>query len=794
MQRFGNIFRAFVLLGFAVLVPLTPAQGQTEYVRLSIPAKPMAEALIEFAIQSRLSISVSGVDFGDTISQPLVGTFQKDDALRRLLARSAFDFEYVDSMTVRIRRAEPADSRVSRQEPMVETILVTATKRQQTKQNLPYSIAVTTGRQLEDFGVETSHGLTSQVAGLTTTNLGSGEDKLFVRGLTDSILPGLSESVVGVYLDESRIVDGAPDPNIRLIDIDRVEVLRGPQGSLYGAGSLSGLVRIVTNKPDFNSVAIMAQTSVSSTEHGGVSTNFGGMFNLPLVSDVLALRIVGYDDDQAGYIDEMRLHLSNTNRTQTNGGRAQLGWQPDAAWNVIASLAVQNTNAADSQYYLKSLVPQTRDNFLLEPHSDNFAQAGITANGALGWANIVTSTSFVGRHLENRFDASYAWPQLTGFPLGPSPFDYTRKIQSFTHETRLSSTGDGPWKWLAGLFLAHRDEDFQSSLTGPDATGETVVARAEAREDRANEAALFGEVTYDFTSEWSLTAGARIFDSSRKVSARGSGFLFSPSDTFNGTNSQTGVAPKAVLEYRPSTRMTFYAQYSEGYRLGGLGADGPSGGSGLENRFASDELHNYELGSKLSFLAGRASVDAATYFVTWDKVQTDQIAPDGAFYILNAGTVHDAGLEVELASRPFENMSVQANAFWNNASLSKTNPLLANGEGVLPGAPDVTASLSGRYEFRIDQSDDGFASLNYSYVGVSHLGFGESTQTMGGYRLAGVRAGVARGPWQLVLFVDNLTNDRGNTFAFGNPFDLNRGPQVTPPHPRTVGVSLTWSR
>ena len=431
-------------------MPFGAALAQTEYVRISIPSKPLADALIDFAIQAHLSISEAGVDFGNAVSRPLVGTFQKDDALRQLLSGSAFSFEYVDSSTIRIRKnAQTQNGAVDRQQT-IETVLVTATKRTDIVRDLPYSISVITGRQLEDFGIDSPHELTSQVAGLTTTNMGPGEDKFFVRGLTDSVLPGLSESVVGVYLDELRIVDDAPDPNLRLVDIDRVEVLRGPQGTLYGAGSLSGLVRIITNKPDFNAVAMMAQTSVSSTEHGGISTDWNGMLNLPLVAGVLSLRIVGYDDSDAGYIDETRLHRSSTNATQTEGGRAQLGWEPNATWNVIASVTAQNIKSEDSQYYFANAIPLTRDNYLLEPHSDNFLQAAVTANGSLAWADIVSNTSFVGRHLDNRFDASYAWPQLTGYPFGPSPFDYTRKIQSFTHETRIASTDDGPWKWLGG--------------------------------------------------------------------------------------------------------------------------------------------------------------------------------------------------------------------------------------------------------------------------------------------------------------------------------------------------------
>ena len=782
-----------VLVGLLFAIFAEPAWAQTQYLRFAIPARLLSDALIDFAVQAHVSISTSGVNFGRTSSQALFGTFQREDALKRLLRGTRFTFDYVDADTFRVRayatnELGPSVART----PNIETVLVTATKREETVQTLPYAISAVSGRQLIEAGIESAHGLTLEAAGLTVTNLGSGEDKLFVRGLTDSIVPGLSESVVGVYLDDARIVDDAPDPDLALIDIDRVEVLRGPEGSLYGAGSLTGLVRIVTNKPDFNDFASMLRWSLSSTDDGGLSTNFDGMLNLPLSTERLALRVAGYDHDEAGYISEVRLGRTGTNRTLKRGGRAELAWHANARLTLIANLALQGIRADDSQYYLGNLGRNRRDNLLLEPHSDNFVQAGLTTNAAFYGANLVSNTSFVGRHLGSTFDASYAWPQLTGFPLGPSPFDYAREIQSFTHETRLSSDDGGRWSWLGGLFLAHRDEDFNSLLSGPDAMGAIVAARVERREDRESEAALFGEVAYQFAPSWSVTGGMRVFDAIRKVSDDVTGFVSGPTGLFSGTSPQAGVAPKGVIEYRPSEQMMFYAQAAEGYRLGDLSIGNP-GLAGLGAKFESDELWNYELGAKFDMLEHRLSVNAATYYVVWDNAQADQIAPNGAFYVLNAGNVRDLGFETEFAYRPLDGLTLQGNFFWNNSILARQGPPIAVGEGVLPGAPDVTASVLARYDFHIGRVSDGFVGINYSYVGVSYLGFGEATPSMGGYRVLNARTGLANGRWELALFADNLTDDRGNTFAFGNPFDLARSPQVTPPRPRTFGLSLTWS-
>jgi iron complex outermembrane receptor protein len=318
------------------------------------------------------------------------------------------------------------------------------------------------------------------------------------------------------------------------------------------------------------------------------------------------------------------------------------------------------------------------------------------------------------------------------------------------------------------------------------------VARMETREDRLDEAALFGEASYVFAPGLSFTAGARAFTATHAVSAASRGLIVGAPTTFNGSNRQTGVAPKLVLKYEPSPEATFYAQFSEGYRLGGINVDGPAGATGeKESTFDSDNLRNYEIGGKLSLFDGRLTANAAAYFEDWTNVQTDEIAPNGAFYVLNAGTVHDPGFELDFGLEPLQYLSLQGNFFWNNASLARDSALPISGDNGLPGAPSASAALSAEYRIVLDAQTTAFVRLSDAYVGSSHLGFSEATPSMGNYSLASIRAGVARGPWQITLFVDNLTADQGNTFAFGNPFNPEK--QITPPQPRTLGLSVSWA-
>lgn len=790
-MRFSATVRGFAALAVATAMYL-PAQGHEATTVFHIPAKPMADALVDFAVQAGVSISDSGVSVANAASNPIDGRFTREEGLRRLLAGSGFAYRFVAANSVQIVVA-PRQALPPPQSAGVERVVVTATKLDEVAETAPHSVAVALGDQMQAFHVEGTHDLTTEFAGLTATNLGPGEDKLFVRGLTDSVLPGLSESVVGVYMDDSPIAADAPDPNLRLVDVDRVEVLRGPQGSLYGAGALTGLVRIVTREPVFDAFELSAGGDASLTFGGTPSESAQVVINLPLIENELAVRIAAYTDTLGGYVNELRFQRKDTNETRIGGLRAAAAWQPVSEWTLSAHVAYQRTRSDDSQYYDENLGADKRDNFLYEPHSDGFLLASLTAKGTLGRAELTSNTAFVNREFRDRFDATLAWPQLTGLPLGPSPFDYARSIRAFTHETRLSSTEDATWQWVLGIFLSHEDEDFRSTLFGPGPDGTIVNGRSEAREDRTNDAAVFGQMTYNFSEELSISAGARAFDASHNVSAQVSGLL-AATPQFRGSNSQQGFAPQLTIAYRPNYNATFYVGYSEGYRLGGLNVDGPQNASGEnEPTFDSDTLRNFEAGAKLRFFGGRVLTNAAVYFAEWRNVQTDQIASDGAFYILNAGDVRDLGAELEGSAEVLPNLHLSGNVFWNNPGFTDTNPLLVTTEGSLPGAPAVSFGISARYDHRLSADADAFAALEYSYVGSSHLGFSETSPPMGNYQLMNLRLGILRGHWQAIVFAENLTNDRGNTFAFGNPFSLPFERQITPPRPRTIGISLDWN-
>ena len=793
-----------------------PAVGAEIPFHLAV--EPLADALVDFAVQGHVSVGYSGVDLREATGKAVDGNYTVAAAARLMLAGTGFEAVARTAEALEIRKADatPVPPSPLRPDlsapstegpPRLEEIVVTSTKRAEFAQSVPYSIAVATGQELDRFGLRTQNDLMAHVAAFSVTDFGQGKDKLAIRGLSDSPFPGRSQSVVGLYLDESRLTDDAPDPGLRLVDIDRVEIVRGPQGTLYGAGTLGGLVRVITNRPALDREQGKVTASTAATEQGAPSEGVDLMLNLPLVQDALALRAVAYVRRDGGYIDETLLHSGNANHTDTNGGRLSLLWQASDDWTVTAGFTGQRIESADAQYYQAALGNLKQANYKFEPHRDQFLQGSLIFEGAFDRAKLTSTTAFTERRFVDKYDATLAWYGLTGFPRGPARFGDMRNIQTVTQETRLTSAGGGRFDWIAGGYLSHRDESYRARLAGPNAQNQLFVARAQARNDYADEYALFGEATYHLTDELAITAGGREFYASTDAAANVGRPGLIGNTLAQGTNHSTGFVPKVIVSYALAKQMTVYADVAEGFRLGGININSPSGAININRArsggvaattnartFASDRLWSYELGAKTAFWDGRVVANAAGYLTVWDNIQSDQILRDGSLFTANAGTTHAPGFEADIAIQATRHLRLKGNVFWTDPVILHPNPLLILSSGRLPAVPTSNFGLSARYDMAIMDGWDASASLDYAYVGEETLGFDTRlSPLMGNYSDLGARIGIVHADWEATLYVANLTDENANVFAFGNPFNMGAVGQVTPLRPRTVGLELTWN-
>lgn len=794
--------RAWLLMPATAMAQLPP-DGLPFHIRRG----PLAESLTALALQSGLSISESGLDVRSVQGNAVVGRHTPAQALGLLLAGTGFRFVFLDTDTVRIL-ARPEKGQEPKPAPdAVETIVVRATKRAEIAGQAPYSLLILKGAALREAGISVPADVTREAAGLSASSPDLGQDKLFIRGLSDGAFTGRSQTVVGLYLDEAQLTEDAPDPALRLVDIDRVEIVRGPLGTLYGAGTLAGLVRIITNRPQMDADYGAIDVTGASTDGAAPSAGIDGVVNLGLVPNRLALRLVGYEQQDGGYINDILLHRHDINAVTTGGGRAELRGRIAEDWQATLSLTGQHIAEADSSYALSGLPPLTRANHEPEPHRDSFLQMDLTLEGQLGWANLTSATAYTRREIGDQFDATRAWASLTGYPATLALFGASRDIQTLTHETRLSSLPGGAWSWVAGLYLAARGEDFGSALQGRNGAGLEVTARRFSRADSAEEGAVFGEATAALTQSLFLTAGARA--SLTTLFARSQSLEnILPGVTLNSGRSDTiDLSPRFVLSFRPDDTTTLYASVAKGFRPGGINIDSPTGaidvnlppptpddGQKQASAFKSDELWTYELGAKAVLAGGRFDLSGAIWLTQWNNVQSDQILPDATLYTANVGNVLDPGGELDLTLRPFNGLALHANGFVSDPELKRTNPTLVAGKPQLPAAPRQSFNLFGRYDRTLTETTRAFVSAGYSYTGRSYLTYNPSAALpMGDYGTMDFRIGVARDPWQASLYVENAFNDHGNTLAFGNPFLLGRTGQITPLRPRTIGLQIRRS-
>lgn len=647
-------------------------------------------------------------------------------------------------------------------------IVVTATKRGEYLSSIPISISVirpdAAQRLIDERGV---HDLVGDGEGAFATNLGPGRDRIFLRGVADSAFNGPTQSTVSLFLDDARVSYATPDPDLRLVDVDHVELLRGPQGTLYGTGALGGIIRIVPNKADPTEWTGFAAVEGSAVQHGGTGGAVEAGLNAPLVADRLAVRVVGYADQTGGWIDDDGRNRRNVNRSRRYGGRLTARWHFAEDWTLDAGLTTQWINADDSQY---AVAGRRKATAVAEPHDNDFLAATMTLRGMIGALDILSTSAYVTHEVESIFDAGNV-AAMRGLSA-PLAFSDLRRLKLGTQEFRISDPSAGR-PWVAGISLLTAENSYRGTFLP--SSGAAIPALA--LHDDALEAALFGEASLPLGSGFTFTAGLRAFLSNVDNEQAGQ---------TRRRARKAGLTPSATLSWAPNEERIVWLHYASAIRPGGIN---PDGDPRLAD-FRSDDLKNIEIGWRLR-VARRLHLSGALFALRWENVQSDSLGTDGLVRTINAGKARNFGAELStsLDLRPW---SIETNLTVQHARLyepsAATNAI--GDDNRLPVLPDYAGRLKLGYAWRLGEADAGLF-VAARYVGRARISFDpELARSMGGYWTADAGLTLSDAPWRVALTISNLLDGKGDSFGFGNPFSFRSERQRTPIRPRTLAFRL----
>jgi outer membrane receptor protein involved in Fe transport len=771
----------------------TPADAQ-ESVQFNISAGRLSDALIALGEQARITIGASDPGLTRLRSRPLRGRMSVRAALGRQLAGTGYSFTFLDARTVRIVRAPPAapprpappsprpvppTHAAPPPEPPQPDIIVTASKQGVALDRFGGTVHLIdlNNEDVGRFGARGSEAVLNRLPMLASTSLGPGRNKIYIRGVADSSFNGPSQSIVGQYLGDVRLTFNAPDPDLQLYDIRRVELLEGPQGTLYGTGSLGGILRLVPNEPDLSDAAGAVSAGAMATHHGDAGGDVAGMVNLPIVHGRLAFRAVGYRAIDGGYIDDLGRGLHDVNRISTYGGRATLLWEPGDNWRLELGGLAQYIAGRDGQYAMRGLPPLSRRTSLAQPFDNDYQLGQLTLRKRWPGVELVSATGVVRHALETRFDA-------TGFPGTTGPQLYTEDIgiTLVSNETRLSQPNAGGEGWVVGWSLLHDISRIRRRLGPPGAALPIAGVRNEV-----TEAALFGQYSVALTERLVGTIGGRL------TYSRSAGMpLDAPDDSNEPDRTDVRASPTAAITWRLGRRLLLYGRFQQGFRAGGL-AVSATGSAASAQRFESDSLTSYEAGVRFGRPdADRLSFNAAISYARWADIQADLIDSRGLPFTTNLGDGRIYGLEFEASWRATPALSFDASAFINHSALSAPNPAFAAAdERALPNIARAGARAAAHFRAALSPGLTVALDGSVRYVGESHLGIGAPLDIDQGRFVDGqIGARLDFGRFGLSLDVDNIADARGNRFSFGNPFSVASRQQTTPLRPRTVRIGF----
>lgn len=563
------------------------------------------------------------------------GTLTVKQALDRLLAGSGFravasgpgSYRIVVGVSTPPPRPVARPAAPPPPEPAPADIVVTASKQRVPLLRYPGSLTLVSGVPRRANGATAD---LSQIAGqlpiLQSTQLGLGRNKVFIRGIADSSFNGTTQSTASVYLDDVQLNASGPDPALRLYDMQAVEILEGPQGTLYGAGAIGGLLRLTTRAPMLDGIAGSASAGTTLTQGGAPGYDVALMANVPLVGGKAALRGVAYQVRDGGYIDAARRRVVDANHSDTTGGRLALRVDPGSGWQIDASGATQRVESADGQYGDVRRSPFAQGNYIAQPFFGRLLFGRVTI--AKDWESglrLVSATGIADYRTVETFDA-------TGFAApvsrGPARYDLDNDKLLVSQELRLSRSLDGGRSWLAGVSLLS-DRSILTRSVGLggatiDIVGVTNVTRS---------ASGFGEVTARLWRDLSVTVGGRV------TTARVDGEPSStrrPGNYIKGRSTQR-FDPTIALSYRIAPELAAFARYQTGFRTGGLAV---AQGIGRVANYDPDSIRFAEIGLRRL----RSGVRGVSFAISgstaaWSNIQADLINRRGQPYTTDRKSV-----------------------------------------------------------------------------------------------------------------------------------------------------------
>lgn len=842
-----------LLCAIVVLFVFTPVADAQ--IRFDLPAQPLSRALTELGSLANLNIYFDATIVEGIQAPALKADLSANDALSRLLAGTRLRAVRVDENTVRVvavtddtkhaqsarepptgaarptpnvhlasaapdsgnsgaAAADLADSSHSAElngsQRDIAEVLVTAQKRQERLIDTPQSVSVLSADALAKLGATQLRDFANTVPGLSMTTAGTGYTQITLRGVTTGFDLG---STVAIYVDDvpygssSPFADG-PRATLDsgLFDLDHIEVLRGPQGTLYGASTMGGLLKYVTKLPDVNAFGGQTQDGISSTgDGGGVNYNAAASVNIPLAG-IAALRASVFDSHDGGFIDNAALNQKDVNRSNVYGGRLDFLVKPVDELNIRIVGFLQNINrngegTADYTFTgADPYGPLTQYRHLEEPFDQHFRLVSATVGYEMPWASLTSISSYQTMRSDLTGDITNLYASLcayVGFQC--SAFGYTQytALDKFTQEVRLASKSNQRLEWLLGAFYTHERSDLAQNYLPFDLLG-VLQPNTLITYDAPSiykEYAAFGDMTWHLTDAVDITGGVRYARNDQDKSQIGTGLLgLSHPDVHSNDHVFTYLAN---ARYHFNDHATGYLRYATGYRPGGPNLYTINPATGQLNgtpTFQADRLKSYEAGFKGESADRRYGIDLAAYYIDWSNIQVTVVS-GGFSTIENApGGAKIHGLELALNARPVDPLILSGSFAYQRSRLSQADANLGAFAGeTLPNVPRFTAATNADYKlpFATDTlrptlgmtaryEDQRWASWD------KNVGFPQ--YHLPGYVMFDLRSGITVDEVSLQLFVRNLADRHSQLSAY----TWKGSPQVAIAQPRTVGIHVIY--